>query len=99
MSGMETMDIKKNVIEPDIYGDIQYCPEIPDETYNGVIMVGIWELLKEPQYALFEIMRILKKDGKLLFGFPPRTLEKFEVIYYKSNEPVYLLGTIKKNEY
>lgn len=70
---MVTMDIRKNVIEPDVYGSITNCPEIKDDTYDVIIMVGIWELLEDErgeEKATWEIWRILKPGGILIFGFP-----------------------------
>jgi len=70
MPELVTLDIRKNVLEPDIYGDIQNCPQLKDEEFDGVIMVGIWELLDNLDDAKYTISRILKEKGKLLFGFP-----------------------------
>ena len=66
----QTIDVVKNVIEPDIYGDIMECWGIKDRSYDTVIMVGIWEILHSPQCAVEQIKRILKPGGKLVFGFP-----------------------------
>lgn len=70
MPGLVTLDIKKNVLEPDIYGDIQRCAKLRSDWFDGVIMVGIWELLDNYELVKYEIQRVLKKGGKLLFGFP-----------------------------
>lgn len=65
----ETMDINPKT-EPDIVGDIQNCPEIRDNTYDGVIMVGVYEYLDRPQLAFREINRILKDRGRALVCVP-----------------------------
>src|SRR3990167_4494763 len=90
-----TMDIRKNVVKPDIYGDIQNCPEIPKESFDGVIMTGVWELLKRPSEAMYEINRILKLDN-LASTFYPMRVEEVRVIYYKSNDPFYFAVIARK---
>lgn len=68
---METMDINPNTpVPPDIVGDIQYCPQVKDESYSGVIMVGVYESLTAPQKAFSEINRITRRGGKAMLGLP-----------------------------
>jgi SAM-dependent methyltransferase len=64
-----TLDINPKT-DPDIIADIQKCPEIKDNTYDAIIMTGVYEYLKSPDNAFDEIFRILKVGGKVLFCLP-----------------------------
>lgn len=55
---------------PDIIGNIQSCPEIPDESYDGLIMTGVWEYLSKQEKAISEIRRILKTGNTALLCVP-----------------------------
>ena len=67
---LETIDIKKTNPEPDMLGDISNCPEILDDFYAGVIMIGVYEYLKDRPGAFKEIYRILKPRGLALICVP-----------------------------
>lgn len=60
----------KTKVPADLVADIESCPELENDSFDAVVMVGIWEILESEISALGEIYRILKKGGKLLFGFP-----------------------------
>lgn len=44
-------------------GDITECPEIPDETYDFVFSLDVFEHIDKPWLAASEIKRILKPGG------------------------------------
>ena len=72
-----TLDIRPQ-FKPTIIGDIQDCPQIPDKSFDGVIMSGVFEFLQEPKKAFVEIYRVLKDSGKALFcmagcGYYPKS--------------------------
>lgn len=74
-----TLDIKEKM-KPDIIADIQACPQIASNSFDGVIMAGVYEYLNEPEKAISEIYRLLKVKGKTLFCFP-------EIGYYSGKKP------------
>jgi ubiquinone/menaquinone biosynthesis C-methylase UbiE len=49
--------------ENTIVGDITGCPEIPDESYDVVISVDVFEHIAKPWLAAAEMQRILKPGG------------------------------------
>ena len=64
-----TLDINPKT-NPDIVADIQECPEIKNDSYDAIIMTGVYEYLKFIDNAFDEIFRILKPGGKALFCLP-----------------------------
>jgi SAM-dependent methyltransferase len=64
-----TMDIDPRT-NPDIVGNIQKCPEIPDESFDGLIMTGVWEYLTYQEKAIAEIHRVLKSGNTALLCVP-----------------------------
>ena len=58
---------------PDILGDAHFLP-LRDESFDIVVCTEVLEHLKEPQKAIDEMKRVVKKGGKLLlttrFIFP-----------------------------
>jgi len=65
----ETLD-KNPSLGPDIVADIQECPQISDNIYTLVILIGMYEYLDKKKEAFQEINRMLVKDGYLLVAFP-----------------------------
>lgn len=82
----ETLD-KDKKRKPDILGDIQNCPQIENETYDGIIMTGVYEYLTEHEKAFREIYRILKPDGMLLLCAPG-------IMYYGNTKPWVTIETL-----
>lgn len=64
-----TMDIKEE-LKPDIVADITSCPEIVDESYDGIILIGMWEYIDDKSKMFNEVYRLLKPGGKLLACVP-----------------------------
>lgn len=65
--GFNTIDNNPE-IKPTFIGNI--CKtEILDNTYDTVLCMGMYEFVEDPQAMVDEIYRILKKGGKVLFGF------------------------------
>ena len=55
--------------KPDIYGSA-YDTTLPEASCDIVLSMQVFEHLKNPQSAIKEISRILKKDGNLIVSFP-----------------------------
>lgn len=55
---------------PDYNLSIEDCKEIEDETFDLVVMVGVYEYLDHKKEAFSEIERILKKGGAALISVP-----------------------------
>lgn len=53
----------------DVYGDALNLP-FPNETFDSVLSTQTLEHVKDPQKMIFEIARILKKDGRVLLTAP-----------------------------
>ena len=71
-----TLDINP-VIKPDIVADIEDC-KLESNSFDGVIMTGVYEFLNHPWLAINEIHRILKPKGKILICMPGKS-------YYKNS--------------
>lgn len=65
----ETMDIKEH-LKPDIVGDISNCPQIQNDTYDLLILIGVYEFVEDRPGMFNEINRILKPTGKALLALP-----------------------------
>src|SRR5690606_1930547 len=58
------MDIADTTAEvPVVIGDITACPEIPDESFDVVVSVDVFEHINRPWLAASEIARILRPGG------------------------------------
>ncbi len=79
----QTLDKMKSR-HPNILADIQDCPQIEDNLYDGIIMTGVYEYLQQPQKAMHEVYRILKPGGLFLFCAPG-------VAYYGDSKPTVTL--------
>lgn len=53
-----------------IVGDIQDCPQIPDNTYDVIVCTQVLEHIPNPFLAAAELYRILKPGGRLLLTVP-----------------------------
>jgi SAM-dependent methyltransferase len=51
---------------------IEGCPEIKDDTFDRVIMIGVYEFIDRKPEAFSEINRILKPGGRALLSVPGR---------------------------
>lgn len=66
-----TMDIKQELL-PDIVGDISSCPQIENDTYDLIILIGVYEYVVNKSGMFSEINRILKPTGKAFLSLPGR---------------------------
>lgn len=64
----ETLDIS-DYYKPTIVGDIHNMP-IKDESYDGILCLSVLEHVDNPNKAVSELYRILKKDGIGLLFLP-----------------------------
>jgi SAM-dependent methyltransferase len=60
-SVMDIADVTADV--PVVIGDITSCPEIPDESFDVVVSVDVFEHINRPWLAASEIARILRPGG------------------------------------
>ncbi len=67
-SNYRTLDVEKDY-NPDIIGDICNIP-LENESIDAIICKAVLEHVAEPQQAVKEIYRILKKEGKCLVYVP-----------------------------
>ena len=67
-SNYRTLDVEKDY-NPDILGDICNIP-LKNESVDAIICKAVLEHVAEPQQAVKEIYRILKKEGKCLVYVP-----------------------------
>ncbi len=82
----QTLDINPK-IKPDIVANIEDC-ELDSNSFDGVIMTGVYEFLEHPWLAKEEIYRILKPGGKALICVPG-------ISYYKDkNKTLCLIKAI-----
>jgi SAM-dependent methyltransferase len=75
-----TMD-KAERYNPDIVASIESCPEVQDNRFALVIMIGVYEFLDHKAEAFAEINRILTPGGYLMCAFPGKG-------YYPDNRGV-----------
>jgi len=73
-----SIDIDTRSCEVDALGDVQQLP-IKDEVFDSVFCTQVLEHIPEPQKAIDEIYRILKKGGHAIFTVPH--------LAYLHNEP------------
>ena len=64
-----TLDINANN-KPDIVSDICDLRNISDNSFDYVVMLEVLEHVHNPQLAIIEVYRVLKKDGILLMTTP-----------------------------
>jgi len=65
----ETLEKDSN-LNPTYTADIQECPEIPSDRFDGIYMIGVYEFLDYTQEMADEIYRMLKPDGRALIVYP-----------------------------
>lgn len=65
--GFYTIDTDAKM-NPTFVGDIQKT-DFPSETFDMVLCNGMYEFVENPQVMVDEVMRIVKKGGKAMFGF------------------------------
>lgn len=53
-----------------IVGDIQRCPQIPDDTYDVIVCTQVLEHVPNPFLAAAELCRVLRPGGLLLLTVP-----------------------------
>ena len=64
----KTLDVETEYC-PDIIGDVQNLP-LSDESFDAIICKAVLQHVPEPQKAVKEIYRVLRKGGKCLVYVP-----------------------------
>ena len=59
------------------YGDFSDKLPYSDNSFDGIYCSNVFEHLEEPEFALYELLRILKKDGILIITVP-----EFDNLFY-----------------
>jgi len=72
---------KAEQYKPDMVGNIEDCPQVNDNAFSLVIMIGVYEFLDHTEKAFKECNRILTSNGYLLVAFPGKG-------YYNDNRGV-----------
>ncbi len=67
----------------DIISDITKIPE-PDQSYDVILCSEVLEHLPDPNGALNEFQRLLKKDGRLIITAPFNSLTHFAPYHFSS---------------
>ena len=57
---------------PDICTNIESCDDIPEKSFDGIIMIGVYEAIKNKAQAFGHINRLLKDEGLALISVPGR---------------------------
>jgi ubiquinone/menaquinone biosynthesis C-methylase UbiE len=82
-----------------ICGDVLYLP-YRDESFNFITVLDVLEHIKDDEYAVSEISRILKKDGLLIITVPNRmkyfTYQDKLIGHYRRYEIEQFLLLLKK---
>jgi ubiquinone/menaquinone biosynthesis C-methylase UbiE len=81
----------------DIISDIINIP-VPDESFDAIMCIEVFEHLPEPIKAIKEFFRILKKDGILLITAPTISLTHQEPFYFYSGFSKYFYEHHLNNE-
>lgn len=71
-----------------VRSDINQIP-FQNETFDMIVCQSILEHLKDPDTAISEIFRVLRKDGKVIIGFPVKnrlTKFLFSLLGYDDNK-------------
>ncbi len=63
------IDIKKDIINNIIFGDVNNIP-FPNDSFNSILCIEVLEYLNMPEKAIQELYRVLKKDGIMLLSIP-----------------------------
>lgn len=53
-----------------IVGDLQHCPQVPDDTYDVIVCTQVLEHVPNPFAAVAELHRMLRPGGRLLVTVP-----------------------------
>jgi SAM-dependent methyltransferase len=71
----------RNTSDVDIVSDIAEIPE-PDESYDAVMCIEVLEHIPQPEKAIQEFSRLLKKNGTLILTVPVCSLTHYAPYYF-----------------
>jgi len=78
--GFPTIDTNKG-LKPTFVGNIEKTA-FPDDTFDTILCNGMYEFVEYPQKMVDEVMRILKPDGKAIFGFVGRGYKPYKTRWF-----------------
>jgi SAM-dependent methyltransferase len=88
----ENLEILPHVkgIVPEIQADITNCPQVPDNSYDGVVCIGLYENVSNEKKMVSEIARILKPGGRALICMPGPAYYQHRLTIHPNNVFDYL---------
>lgn len=66
----DILDIERKNAKATIYGDIRNLKEVPDESFDCIILTQVLQFIDDYQSAIATCHRVLKKNGVLLATLP-----------------------------
>ncbi len=67
---------------PCAYYDLFYYPKLPKDRYGNIVMIEVFEHLKDPLEELEKLSNLLKKGGRLLIMTKPYLEETLDQWWY-----------------
>jgi len=66
----DILDVDPKNHQATITADLQSMPQVPDDSYDCIILTQVLQYMREPRKAAHECRRILRRDGILLITLP-----------------------------
>ena len=70
VSQSDVLDLEASNVRANVIGDLRDAPNIPDETYDCIILTQTLHVIDDMERVVAECARILKPGGVLLATFP-----------------------------
>lgn len=72
---------------PDIHANIESCDQIQDKSFDGIIMIGVYESLHNKPQTFANINRLLKDGGTALISIPGKGYTPYQEVDENSIYP------------
>ena len=95
--GFITID-KNPTLNPTFVGDIEDTGS-PDEEFDTILCNGMYECVERPQKMVNEVMRILKRGGKAIFGFVGKSYIPYKPDWKFYDNNISFEGVIKRKDF